>query len=64
MLIVSNTIDFLSPETLLKNVDLPTFGLPTTATSGLAIKNHPPAYEHKNQNHHFRQFELLCPILF
>ena len=32
---VSSTIDILVPVNLLKIVDLPTFGLPTTATIGL-----------------------------
>src|SRR5665648_30816 len=36
---VSSTMDTLRPTILLKNVDLPTLGLPTTATIGLLIKN-------------------------
>lgn len=36
---VSSTMETRRPTTLLKKVDFPTFGRPTTATSGLLIKN-------------------------
>ena len=34
---VSLTIEIISPASTLKRVDLPTFGLPTIATTGLLI---------------------------